>query len=438
MAALLENLRDHISPHMSAADNPAGRVRLQTLVLLRWIAIIGQLLAILFVHFGLGFRLPLLPALMVVAISALLNVILFVVYPTAKRLSEAGAAGYLAFDLVQLCALLFLTGGVENPFSLLILVPVTVSATILTLRSTVALGTLALILAALLTLYHYPLPWGADQPGIQLPLTFQWGAFTAIALGTLFIAAYAWQVAEEARRMSDALAATQMALAREQQVSALGGLAAAAAHELGSPLGTIAVVVKEMSRDVQPDSPQAEDIALLQSQVDRCREILARLARRPSAEVTETFSDLGIANLVEMAAQPWRRDAIDFSIKLKGSGDAPILPRRPEIIHGLSNLLQNAMEFARASVVVEVAWDDRMVQLDILDDGPGLNVDILSALGEPYVTSRPDSGGMGLGIFIAMNLLRRSGATLSFANRLGGGTRARVHWPRTALGSKAG
>lgn len=431
-APLLQSLRERLDPY-PAVDDPSGRVRLQTLVLLRWIAIVGQLLAILFVHFGLDFRLPLLPALAVVGVSALLNIVLFIVYPSAKRLTEAGATGYLAFDLVQLSMLLYLTGGVENPFAVLILVPVTVSATILTLRSTVVLGLLAFLLAGLLTYDHFPLPWIADV-GIALPDTYQWGTFIALTLGTLFIATYAWQVAEEARRMSDALTATQMALAREQQVSALGGLAAAAAHELGSPLGTIAVVVKEIGRDTPPDTPLAEDIALLQSQVERCREILARLSRRPAASSdVEAFADLGIPNLVEMAAQPWRRSGIAFAVELKSPPPAPLLPRRPEIIHGLSNLLQNAMEFARSRVDVEVHWDDRRIHIDILDDGPGLNVDILSALGEPYVTSRPDAGGMGLGVFIAMNLLRRSGATVSLANRPGGGARASVTWARPTV-----
>ncbi len=432
MPAILETLRDRLGPHLGHADDPAGRVRLQTLVLLRWIAITGQLLAILFVHFGLDFRLPLLPALAVVGVSALLNIVLFIVYPIAKRLSEAGATGYLAFDLAQLGLLLYLTGGVDNPFAVLILVPVTVSATILTLRSTVALSLLAFLLAGVLTVWHFPLPW---TPGssLSLPATYQWGTFIALALGTLFIATYAWQVAEEARRMSDALAATQIALAREQQVSALGGLAAAAAHELGSPLGTIAVVVKEIGRDTPPGHPLAEDIALLQSQVERCREILARLSRRPAASSdVEAFADLGIANLIETAAQPWRRDGIGFAVALKDEGPPPNLPRQPEIIHGLSNLLQNAMEFARSRVDVELRWDERSIRLDILDDGPGLNVDILSALGEPYVTSRPDAGGMGLGVFIAINLLRRSGAQVSFANRPGGGARATVRWNRPA------
>jgi two-component system, sensor histidine kinase RegB len=233
--------------------------------------------------------------------------------------------------------------------------------------------------------------------------------------------------------MSDALAATQMALAREQQVSALGGLAAAAAHELGSPLGTIAVVVKEIGRELPPDNPMAEDIALLQSQVERCRDILARLSRRPSVSSDqEAFSDLGIANMMEMVAQPWRRESIAFAVQMLGAGTPPLLPRRPEILHGLGNLLQNAMEFARARVDVDVDWDDKTIRLRILDDGPGMNVDILSALGEPYVTSRPDSGGMGLGVFIAMNLLRRSGASVAFANRPGmGGTQVSVSWPRS-------
>ncbi len=135
--------------------------------------------------------------------------------------------------------------------------------------------------------------------------------------------------------------------------------------------------------------------------------------------------------MMEMVAQPWRRDGIAFAVRLIGTGTPPLLPRRPEILHGLGNLMQNAMEFARSSVDVEVDWDDRLIRLRILDDGPGLNVDILSALGEPYVTSRPDSGGMGLGIFIAMNLLRRSGASVAFANRpMGGGTQVQVNWPR--------
>lgn len=404
----------------------AGRVRLQTLVLLRWIAIVGQLLTLLFVHFGLGFVLPLLPALLVVGVSMALNVALFLAYPSSTRLTERGAMGYLGFDMVQLGCLLFLTGGVENPFALLILVPVTVSATILSLRSTILLGLLAFTLIGALALWHLPLPW--SEPGLILPLSYQMGVFVALVLGMFFITAYSWQVAEEARRMSDALAATQMALAREQQVSALGSLAAAAAHELGSPLGTISVVAKELSREIEPDDPLAEDIALLLSQAQRCREILARISRRPQEETGQDLAELGIENLLTIAAEPWRRSSVRFAVRLQGEGDEPHLPRRPEILQGLSNIFQNAMEFARSEVITDVYWNADRIQLDILDDGPGMNVDILSALGEPYTTSRPESGGMGLGVFISINLLRRSGATVGFANRRNGGARVRVSW----------
>lgn len=411
----------------------AGRVRLQTLVLLRWIAIVGQMLALLFVHFGLGFLLPLVPALLVVGVSMALNVALFLLYPSATRLTERGAAGYLGFDMLQLAALLFLTGGVENPFALLILVPVTVSATILSLRSTILLGLLAFTLIGSLALWHLPLPWA--PPGLVLPVAFQMGVFVALVLGMLFITAYSWQVAEEARRMSDALAAAQMALAREQKVSALGSLAAAAAHELGSPLGTISVVARELSREIEADDPLAEDIALLLSQAQRCRDILARISQRPDAQQEQDFAELGIANLLTMATEPWRRAGIEFTVKMLGEGEEPNMPRRPEIVQGLSNLFQNAMEFARSKVVAEVSWDGQRVSVDILDDGPGMNVDILSALGEPYTTSRPDAGGMGLGVFIALNLLRRSGAVVSFANRPSGGARVRVTWNLPLPGS---
>ena len=252
-----------------------GRVRLRTLVLIRWIAVIGQLLALLFVQFGLAFRVPLAAGLAVVGVSVLLNLVLTLIYPASARLSDRGAAAYLAFDIVQLAVLLGLTGGLENPFALLILVPVTISATILSLLSTGALGLVVLICVAALDFRHLPLPWGAQA--LTLPGLYVAGTAAALLLGTAFIATYVWQVAAEARRMTDALAATQMALAREQQLSALGGLAAAAAHELGTPLGTITLVAKELSREVTAGSPLAEDVALLSSQAERCREILTRL-----------------------------------------------------------------------------------------------------------------------------------------------------------------
>lgn len=426
--------------HRGRATRPAarGRVRLRTLVLIRWVAVAGQTGALLFVHYGLGFPLPVVPTLALVAASALLNIAVSWRWSASTRLSDRGAAGYLAYDILQLAALLSLTGGLHNPFSLLFLAPVTISATILSLRSTLWLGLLALACMSLLTFLHLPLPW----PGGEHPLSHLYiaGIWVALVIGMVFLAAYSWRVVAEARRMSDALAATQMALAREQRLSALDALAAAAAHELGTPLGTIAVVAKELRRELSADSPLAEDVALLSSQAARCREILARLSRRPEDESDRTFGIVPLEALVASAAAPHRREGIALEIVTKGDptaaqgrGRQPMVPRRPEIVHGLGSVIENAVDFARSSVRLEVAWDARDIRVEVLDDGPGMATDILGALGEPYVTNRPETGSMGLGVFIAKTLLERTGADLRFANRPGGGAKVAVTWPRDIL-----
>lgn len=407
---------------------PPG-ARLHTLILLRWLAIIGQTLAILFVHFGLGFPLPLELCLATVAVLVAVNLTSFLLFPTSHRLTDRGAAAFLALDIVQLAVLLYLTGGLGNPFSLLMLVPVTISATILSLASTVVLGALAVIATLLLAGFHFPLPW--DQSGLALPSLYLAGAATALLLGLGFISVYTWRVAAEARRMSDALAITQIALAREQRLSALGGLAAAAAHELGTPLGTITLVAKELAQELPAGDAVGDDVRLLLAQAERCREILANLARRPDPE--DPFPELPIAAVVEAALSPHHRGGIEFAINILGQGEQPVAPRLPEIMHGLGNLAENAFDFARSHVEVGIDWDAERIVVTIADDGPGLSSDMLGALGEPYVTSRPDDGGMGLGVFIAKTLLGHTGAQVSFRNRSSGGCEATVTWTRAVL-----
>jgi two-component system sensor histidine kinase RegB len=410
------------------AMRPPG-ARLHTLILLRWLAITGQTIAILFVHFGLDFSLPLGLSLATVAVLVAVNVASFLLFPTSHRLTDRGAAAFLALDIVQLAVLLYLTGGLGNPFSLLMLVPVTISATILSLASTVVLGALAVIATLLLAVFHLPLPWG--EGGFVLPPLYLAGAATALLLGLGFISVYTWRVAAEARRMSDALATTQIALAREQRLSALGGLAAAAAHELGTPLGTITLVAKELARELPPDDPIGDDVRLLLAEAQRCRDILANLARRPDPE--DPFPELPIAALVEEAFGPHQRGGIELAVRLRGSGKQPLAPRLPEIMHGLGNLAENAFDFARARIDVTIDWDEERIVVTIADDGPGLSSDMLGALGEPYVTSRPDDGGMGLGVFIAKTLLGHTGAQVAFGNQPGGGCEATVTWPRAVL-----
>ena len=411
-----------------AVMRPPG-ARLHTLILLRWLAITGQTFAIVFVHFGLDFRLPLGLCLATVGVLITVNLVSFLLFPTSHRLTDRGAAAFLALDIVQLAVLLYLTGGLGNPFSLLMLVPVTISATILSLASTVVLGGLAVVATLLLAEFHLPLPW--DVGGLSLPPLYLAGVAAALLLGLGFISIYTWRVAAEARRMSDALATTQIALAREQRLSALGGLAAAAAHELGTPLGTITLVAKELVRDLPPGDPNSDDVRLLLAEAQRCREILANLARRPDPE--DPFPELPIGALVEEAFGPHQRSGIELAVQLRGAGKQPLAPRLPEIMHGIGNLAENAYDFARARIDVEIDWDEDRIAVTIADDGPGLSNDMLGALGEPYVTSRPEDGGMGLGVFIAKTLLGHTGAQVAFGNRPSGGCEATVTWARAML-----
>lgn len=430
-----------------APGDPSGQVRLQTLVILRWLAIAGQLGAVLVVHFGMGFPLPLGLCLAVIAASAWLNVFLTLRYRSATRLPDWQAAVYLAIDLAQLAVLLFLTGGLQNPFALLFMAPVTISATTLSLRSTGFLLAQALIYVTLLAWFHMPLPWRpGEEP--QLPSLYVTGHWLALLLGLGFMAAYAWRISQESRRMSAALSATQLVLARAQRLSALDGLAAAAAHELGTPLGTISLVSKELMRGQVSEKEMKEDLALLHSQAERCKDILSRLSRQPDG-TDVIYSRLPLHSLLDEVVAPHRDMDVTFRIDVVAEEEdarEPEIWRRPEMLYGLGNFIENAADFAREEVSVIAYFGKGHISIVITDDGPGFAPDVLEKLGEPYVTTRPrrsrapadpDSGheGMGLGFFIGKTLLERTGATVEIANRADGkaGARLAMRWPRRAI-----
>jgi two-component system sensor histidine kinase RegB len=419
--------------------HPHRNVRLDTLVRLRWLAIIGQTTAVLVVYYGLEFRLPVYACLAVIALAAWLNVALRLRFHITQRLEPDRAAWLLAFDIAELAVLLFLTGGLQNPFAFLFLGPVLLSATALPPRFTLTLGGFAVACSTVLVFVHYPLPWDIDDP-LQLPPIYMMGVWLCILLAIGFIGVYAWQITEESRQLSDALAATELVLAREQHLSQLDGLAAAAAHELGTPLSTISVIARELERAIAPSAPHGDDIRLLREQATRCRDILAKITELSAGG--EPFDRMRLTALIEEVVAPHR----DFGVTIEvtapdNAGSEPVGARNPAILYGLGNLLENAVDFAAERVSVDARWTEESVEVTISDDGPGFSPEIMGRIGEPYVTSRRghphDSGdepaGLGLGFFIAKTLLERAGANLALENRPAPdrGAVVRLRWSRS-------
>lgn len=410
-------------------------VRLRSLVQIRWIAVAGQAVTAATVAWGLGFQLPALWVFGAIGMSALLNLVFEIGRPASTQLRDREAAVFLGFDVLQLSLLLYLTGGISNPFVLLLLAPVAVAGSNLS-RGTVAVLTgLTVLCTGLITLFHLPLPW--DGPPPELPPIFITAVWLAVTLSIVLIALYTWRLADEGRRMGDALAAVAATLAHEQRISALGALAAAAAHELGSPLSTIAVVSREMQREVETDDPLREDIDLLVDQAERCRTILARLSVDPVGDVSDAYTVVPVPALVETAAEPWNdgKVKIDFAAMAAAPAapqTAPVMVRGPEFLQGVGNLVQNACGFARSSVLITTRWTAAWVEVAVEDDGPGFPDTLLDELGAPFLSTRDGTDGhMGLGVFIAKTLLERTGAVVRFDNRppsVGGGARVTARW----------
>jgi len=453
---------------------------LRTLVILRWMAVVGQSATVATATLYFHFDLPLWGCLAVIAASVVMNL-----NATARLKRIDGSlpdgrmtAAHLGFDILQLSILLALTGGLQNPFCLLLVAPVTVAAASLPGRQAALMGLMVLVATTSLFFFSLPLPWLAGTE-LNLPPLYRYGTGLALITGVVFTSAYAWRVAADAEKLELALATTQDVLQREQRLAALGGLAAAAAHELGTPLATIQVVARELLRASAQGGPAAEDAALILQQAERCREILKRLSQQPE-EGDSAFAEVGLKALLEEVIEPHRGFDLDFQVEVRtASGEpVPLIRRMPEVIHGLSTLVENAADFAGSWVRVRALVDAGFIDIEVVDDGPGFPADILPRLGEPYVTSRPQGkarralsaqiaasvaaatpgrkgrkgaapppepeaiapsqGGMGLGFFIARTLLERTGGKVFVGAGDGGkgqpkGARVAVRWPRPAL-----
>lgn len=437
---------DRTTPAWRQGAANGERLRLRTLVGLRWAAVGGQMLALLAARFLLGFDVPLLACLGVIVLAVLFNLALVLGLPPQRTLRQWEASLQLGFDILQLGLLLLLTGGVGNPFTVLLIVPVILGASTLEGRHPYALTGLAVAVVVALAAVADSLPWLGGTPLI-LPTLYHWAAALAVIVGIVVASTYARRAAAEAARMELALHAAETVLSREQRLSALGGLAAMAAHELGTPLATIAVVAKEMARECPPGSLR-EDAELVSSQAQRCRDILRRLAETPETDDV-VHARISLSQLLEEAAgveggevlEDVEEDVrVEWTVVGPPDTDPPDLVRHPEVGPALTSFIENAMDFAKSEVRLVGRYDDQFVTVEVRDDGPGFAPEIFAKLGEPYVTSRPSgenspSGhlGMGLGFFIAKTLLERTGAEVGFRNARGGGAVVSIRWPRSVI-----
>lgn len=419
-----------------------GRLRLRTLVMLRWLAVAGQTLTVLLVHYLVGFELPIGACLGVIMASAWINVWLTLSVPPQQFAKDWEAFAQLGYDVLQLCALLILTGGLQNPFVVMLAAPVMIAVAALPQRWALGVAAIALAGTAVMWMWSLPLPWVGGET-IDLPGMYVLGLWAAIVIAVGFTSVYSWRVSQEGMRMATALAATQSVLSREQRLSALGALAAAAAHELGTPLATIQLTAKEMLREVQDNEQLREDAELMVTQARRCRDILKRLGQEQAA-TDERHDRVELAAALEEASGPLRGLGPMLDVVLaspEGAGPAPVLRRMPELLYGIGNFVENAVDFANTRVVVEGSWDAESLRVSICDDGPGFRAEILSKIGEPYITTRsgtPGQGGLGLGVFIAKTMIEKSGGRVAFDNSSPlGGAKIRIIWPRNRVEAAA-
>lgn len=426
---------------LGSAQSALGRTRMRTFIALRWMAVAGQTAAVLFVYFGLGFSLPLSACLAVIAASAWVNVLLTLFLPSQRLVHDWEAGLNLAFDTVQLAALIALTGGLTNPFLLLLVAPVTIAALILRPHEAALLAVLAMVLSSAMITVSLPLPWSGEVAP-DIPELFKYGHLAALATGLSFFAVSALRVSQDEARLVRALDAASVVMAREQRLSAIGAMSAMTAHELGTPLATIHLVAREMATQVPPDDPLAEDANLVAEQAERCRNILRQLGEaRDASDIVH--ARMPVQTLLEEAAEPYRGLGVSVTVSAEagegGEESAPTLRRSPEALHALSAFIENAVSFAHSNVTARVNWTGEHIVVTISDDGPGFAPEVIPKLGEPYVSQRGEAqkggGDMGLGFFIAKTLIEQSGGRVATRNRTppGQGAIVQAVWPRSRL-----
>ena len=390
----------------------------KTLVILRWIAIIGQFSAITLVYFYLKLDFLQLHAYLILLIGTITNLYLQFKIKSIS-IKDFNASVFLVYDLLQLAALLYLTGGISNPFSILLIIPAIVSSTFLSMGTTIILGIMTIALLFILSIFHYPLP-GIHEHSEIFPKLYLTGYILAIIIGLVFLSYFGIRFSGESKRRTDAINKVQQVLAKEYELESLGGQAAAAAHSLGTPLATINVVASELKKELGNNKEFVKDIDLLITQTKRCGEILKKISKKQITD-DDFFKKTKLGDLLEEIIESFEETTSKkIYLSLENDNNKIFISRSPEIIYGLRNFIGNAVKFSKSEIDIVLISDKSKIQIDISDDGPGFPDDIIDVLGEPYIKSKSEdinqNAGTGLGTFLGKTLLERAGAKLLFLN----------------------
>lgn len=425
--------RTKLPPAISDPALPAGGgIRLGTFVTTRWLSIIGQLLCLVIVEYGIGYHFDFWMTLGLLALAPIYNIWLHLRRSMSAQLDDFEAGLQLAFDLTHLSGLLMLTGGLANPFSALLLAPTTVSASLLSRKITERLVIFSGVLLTVLAFSPFPLPAPSPSQFVALSPYSLVAAWVALILTMVFVTTYVSRLAREGQRRAKALVASQFALEREQQLAAIGAVAAAAAHELSTPLGTILLIARERLQELPRDNLAHDDLSDIIEQVNRCREILAEIRTYRQPQGRGFVMEMPLRDVVEEAAAPYATEGISMQYRTSGE-TPPLVKRSPGLLHALRNLIENAVSYAKTEVIVLLDWDEEYFRVKITDDGPGFDPAVARRLGEPYVTTRDlkagQAGGMGLGLFIANTLVEREGGNLKIGKAPNAGAWVAIELP---------
>ena len=406
------------------------RLEKKTVVILRWIALIGQLLTIYFVHFYVGFDLPLIFCSLTIFCGGLTNI--FIQFNFRKnQLSNIESTILLFYDVIQLSVLIYLTGGVTNPFIIFLIVPALISSTLLNLASTLFLSIITIMSLTLLTFNYFPLP-SEGNIHFHVPDYYIYSIPSALVIALIFLNYFGFRFGYEARRRGNALNKLELVLAKEQELESIGHQAAAAAHSLGTPLSTITVIAKELKKEIVNNKEFKDDVETILEQAKKCGEILKKISQNQIID-DEYVKNITLQDLLFEITKSFESiTEKNLNLNLENAKKRIPIKRSAELTYGIRNFVGNAVKFSKKNININLVGNNQTTTLQIYDDGPGFPDDIYKIIGEPYISTKSkklkSKAGLGLGTFIGKTLLQRKKANIEFLKSSNGGALVEISW----------